>query len=177
MIVNVVGELPGDASTLIYIAKADGFATVARCVDTILVAPGVWRESVEDAERLGYPDAARIRTAEQAGSLRRVELSDAERSQAAMLASAHRLGLGESEVLAITPAGGYALVDEGRASRVARTLGLRPISSLFLPILGRRGGKLAEEDAMALLRALAIVTGVRADVVFALEKRIRKVEK
>jgi predicted nucleic acid-binding protein len=168
------GELPGDASTLIYLAKADVFEAAARCVGVILVPPAVWRESVEDGERLGYPDAAKIRRAEERSQLRRVHLSSRQEAAAATIADTHRLGLGESEVLALARAGGMALVDEGRASRVARALGIVAVSTLFLPILGLRQRRLDEGAAGELLRKLAIVTGVRADVLVALEERLRK---
>jgi predicted nucleic acid-binding protein len=167
-------EVPGDASTLIYLAKADAFEAAASCVPTILVSPGVWRESVEAGEELGYPDVPRIRTAEATGSVRRVELSTIEAAAAGTIASHHRLGLGESEVLALARTGRRALVDEGRAARAARALGIVPISTLFLPVLGRRRGELGASGAIELLRRLAIVTGARAEVVFAIEEALRK---
>lgn len=167
-------EVPGDASTLIYLAKADVFQAAASCVPTILAPPSVWRESVEAGEELGYPDVPRIRTAEATGSVRRVELSTADAAAAGSIATHHRLGLGESEVLALARTGRRALVDEGRAARAARALGIVPISTLFLPVLGRRRGALGTRDAVELLRSLAIVTGARAEVVFAIDRALRK---
>jgi hypothetical protein len=165
-------ELPGDASTLIYLAKADVFETAAFCVGAILAPPGVWRESVEAGERLGYPDVPRIRDAANAGFLKRVGLSPAESGLAAAIASQHRLGTGESEVLALAHPAGRALVDEGRASRVARALGIVPISSLFLPVVGFEEGRLDRTDAVGLLRRLAVVAGARAEAVFEIEKHL-----
>lgn len=167
-------ELPGDASTLIYLAKADAFEAASFCVPGILVPSAVWREAVETGERFEYPDVPRIRGAEAAGLLRRIDLGEDEQAVAATIAAEHRLGLGESEVLAVGQRIGRALVDEGRAARAARSLGIVAISTLFLPALGRRREGLDETAAVALLRKLAIVTGARADVVFALEEQLRK---
>src|SRR5712691_5998002 len=94
-------ELPGDASTLIYLAKADAFGEARRCLERIVVPPAVWREAVEDAEQLAYPDVPRIRRAEDEGFVLRVELDDELQAVAGTIATEHRLGVGESEVLAL----------------------------------------------------------------------------
>lgn len=164
-------ELPGDASTLIYLAKADVFEDARTCVDAILVPPGVWREAVEDAERLACPDMPRIRDAASSGFALRVELADEAKAAAAAIATEHRLGVGESEVIALGRDAGRALVDDGRAARTAATLGVVPISTLFLPVLGRRRG-LGARAAKSLLRNLAIVTGARAETVYEIESII-----
>src|SRR5262245_47953603 len=122
-------ELPADASCLIYLARIDGFARAARCVDALLVGPAVWREAVEDGERFGYEDAQRIRDAEERGFVRKVAL-DAENSVlAGDLATNWRLGLGESEALALGRERRRAVVDDGRAAKVAVTVGIEPIST------------------------------------------------
>lgn len=167
-------ELPGDASTLIYLAKADAFDAASSCISSILVPPAVWREAVEAGERLAYPDVPRIREAEANGWLRRIDLDDEDQSLAGTIAVEHRLGSGESEVLAVGQTTGRALVDEGRAARAARALGIVPVSTLFLPVLGNRSGHLDETSALVLLRKLAIVTGARAEAVFAIEEHLRK---
>src|SRR2546428_1841531 len=115
-------ELPGDASTLIYLAKARAFADARTCIEGIVVPPSVWREAVEDGERLSYPDVPRIRAAAENGFLSRVELDDAARALAGAIATGHRLGVGESEVLALGRNAGRALLDDGRAARVASAL-------------------------------------------------------
>lgn len=166
--------IPGDASTLIYLAKADAFSVVSGVVLPIVVPSAVWNEAVEEGERISAPDVPRIREAHEETLLRRVELTSEEQALAGSIATEHRLGLGESEVLALATRQGRALVDEGRASRVAHALGIVPISTLFLPILGRRSGALDSTDAVRLLRRLAVVTGARADVVMALESYLRK---
>src|SRR6266508_1400575 len=94
-------EAPADASTLIYIAKADAFVEVAQCVQTLLVPPAVWREAVAEGERAGAAEVPRIRAAQGLGVLERVQLSQADQRLAATIAAENRLGSGESEVLAI----------------------------------------------------------------------------
>lgn len=168
------GDVPGDASTLIYLAKADACEEASTGVSPILVPPAVWREAVDEGERVGAPDVSRIREAAGAGLLRRVRLSDAEEDLAASIATEHRLGLGESEVLAVARRQARALIDEGRAARVATALGIVPISTLFLPVLAQREGAVDTPSAVELLRRLAVVTGARADAVFAIEQQLRK---
>ena len=168
-------EAPADASTLIYIAKADAFVEVAQCVPKLLVPPAVWREAVAEGERAGAAEVPRIRAAQGLGVLERVQLSQADQRLAATIAAENRLGSGESEVLAIGSSIGRAIVDEGRATRVARSLGVVPISTLFLPVVGRRSGRLTASDAMALLRRLAAaVATARADVVQEIEKELQR---
>lgn len=162
--------VPADASTLIYLAKADAFAEIEHCVPVIAVPPAVWREAVVDGERIGAPEVPRIVAAP---VLRQVELTLAEQSIAESIATEHRLGQGESEVLALGLDVGRAIVDEGRASRVATTLGLVPVSTLFLPILGHRAGMLRVAEAIDLLRRLAVVTSASADAVFAIEESLK----
>ena len=162
-------ELPGDASTLIYLAKTSAFAEAGHCITAILVPPAVWREAVDDAERLDYPDVPQIRAAADSGFLARIELSDTEQALAGAIATQQRLGVGESEVLALGRRTGRALVDDGRAARVASSLGVVPISTLFLPVLGVRRGGLERQAAIALLRKLAIVTNARAETVYEIE--------
>jgi predicted nucleic acid-binding protein len=166
-------ELPGDASTLIYLAKVNAFGEAAQCVARILVPPSVWREAVEEGEQAGYSDVTAIRQAETDGFIRRVELSTADRTLAAAIAGQHNLGVGESEVLALGQTIGRAIVDDGRAARTAMALGIQPVSTLFLPVIRQRVGVLDEHAALALLRRLAIVANARASVVYAIERFIR----
>lgn len=164
----------GDASTLIYLAKADAFETAAKVVSPILVPPAVWREAVEEGERIGAADVPRIQEAAEEGFIVRLELPSKEGALSASIATQYRLGLGESEVLALAMRTGRAIVDEGRASRVAHELGIAATSTLFLPLLGRRSGTLERDEAIELLRRLAIVTGASADAVFAIEQHLGK---
>jgi predicted nucleic acid-binding protein len=104
-----------------------------------------------------------------------VGLSKREEALAAAIAGADRLGAGESEVLALAMRIGRAIVD-GRAARVAEARGITVRSTLFLPVLGRRSGALDEEQAVELLRRLAIVIGPRAEVVYRIEQHLRTEE-
>lgn len=167
------GEFPTDASCLIYLARIDGFPRTARCVDALLVGAAVWREAVEDGERYGYEDAQRIRLAQESGLVRRVELDAEVAALAGNLATTWRLGQGESEALALGHGAGRAVVDDGRAARVAVALGIEPLSTLFLPALGALRG-LEPDEAIRLVRELAVVMSARAEAVFAVEEFIRR---
>lgn len=164
---------PVDASTIIYIAKADAFEDVALCVPRLLIPPAVWHEAVDEGERIGAFEVPRIRAAGTAGTVQTVELSASKHGLAATIATQHRLGRGESEVLAVGRRTGACIVDEGRASRVARALGLAPVSTLFLPVAGVSSGRLSPRDARALLGRLAAVTGARVDVVQRIEQELK----
>ena len=167
------GELPADASCLIYLARIDGFPRAERCVDSLVVGAAVWREAVEDGERYGYMDAQRIRRAQERGFVRRVELDAEVTALADSLATTWRLGQGESEALALGRERGRAVVDDGRAARVAVALGIEPVSTLFLPAFGAHRG-LEHEEAIHLARELAVVMSARSEAVFAVEEFIRR---
>jgi predicted nucleic acid-binding protein len=167
-------EEPADASTIIYIAKAAAFGEVALCVPRLLIPPAVWHEAVVEGDRIGAFEVPRIRAARTAGTLQAVDLSASETRLAATIAAQHRLGRGESEVLAVGNRTGGCVVDEGRASRVARALGLAPVSTLLLPVLGVRSGRLQSDEALGLLGRLAAVTGARVDVVQRIEQELKR---
>jgi hypothetical protein len=167
-------EVPADASSLIYFAKADAFELAGRVARPILVPPSVWRDAVIAGQDVGAPEVPRILLAQREELLRRVELAESELGLAGTIATQHRLGLGESEVLAIAPIGGRAILDEGRATRVARSRGVVPISTVFLPVVGFAAGDLDAEQARELLRNIASVVGIRADVSLALERQLRR---
>lgn len=165
---------PTDASSLIYLAKAEAFEPVRACVGRLVVPPSVWRESVAAGERMGAFEVARIRLAQEDGIVKRVELSERFGVRAREIAARYLLGSGESEVLALGRRGERVIVDEGRATRVAESLGLMPASTLFLPVLGATGGRLDATSALDLLHRLAVVTGARADVTLRLERVLRR---
>jgi predicted nucleic acid-binding protein len=167
------GPLPADASCLIHLARADAFSIATRCVDALIIAPAVWREAVEAGERLGYDDAAHIRIAAESRFVHRVQLDESQQAMAAAVAANFRLGQGESETIALGRARGRAILDDGRAARVAETLGVEPISTLFLPVLGRGRG-LSIAEAHELLRRLAVVTSARAETIFEVERYLEE---
>jgi predicted nucleic acid-binding protein len=167
-------EVPADASSLIYLAKADAFELAGGVARPIFVPPSVWQEAVVAGQQVGAPEVPRILVAEREGLLERVELAGSETHLAATIATQHRLGRGESEVLAITPPGGWAIVDEGRATRVARSRGITPVSTIFLAVVGHTAGDLDVNRASELLHRVAGAIGVRSDVLVALEQELRR---
>jgi hypothetical protein len=167
-------EVPADGSSLIYLAKADAFGLAGHVARPILVPPSVWREAVVAGQEVGALEVPRILVAEREGLLQRVELAESELRLAGTIATQHRLGSGESEVLAITAIGGRAILDEGRATRVARSRGVVPISTVFLSVVGFAAGDLDAEQAREFLRSIASVVGIRTDLSLALERQLRR---
>ena len=169
-------NVPADASTLIYLAKADVFGAARRCVGSIVAPPAVWAEAVEAGQEKGAAEVARIEQAHADGFLQRVELSGDQQAFATRVRNEHRLGRGESEVLALGHACPLVLVDEGRAAKVAQSLEISAISTLFLPVLGTRQGSIRRRAALRLLHELAAVTGARAEAVLRIQQEIEKAE-
>ncbi len=64
--------------------------------------------------------------------------------------------------------GGTAVIDEGKATRVAQALGVRSVSTLFVPIIGFRKATLDRKGAEELLKTLAVVTGAKAETLIEL---------
>ena len=167
-------EIPADASSLIYLAKADAFHFAARVAKPILVTPSVWREAVVAGQDVGAAEVPRILVAEQQGQSRRIELAEPEIRLAGTIASQHRLGSGESEVLAVAAIGRWAIIDEGRATRVARSRGILPVSTILLAVVGYTSGDLDADEAREFLHRIARTVGVRSDVLLALEGELRR---
>lgn len=170
----LVGGLATDSSSLIYMAKADAFETVATFVDELIAPPAVWREAVETGERKGFRDAAAIREAERRGWLRRIELGDDDRRVAGDLATRYRLGQGESEVLVAAQTSAGALVDETRATRIAEHLGIRAVATIYLPLLGRKLGALDLVESRELLHRIASVATLGASSLLAIEQELER---
>jgi predicted nucleic acid-binding protein len=164
-------EIPADASTLIYLAKAGCVDLAARCTGGLLATPGVWREAVDEGERRGAPEVPILR---QSGAIRRVPLDAGHAQRAKQIAVAYRLGVGESEVLSIGADVRFVLVDDARAARVARSIGLSVASTLAVPLIGFRAGMLDAGAATELLDRLAEVTHARADTYLRVQREIRR---
>jgi predicted nucleic acid-binding protein len=164
-------ERPADASTLIYLAKANGFDLARTAVEALTVPPAVWEEAVVAGRDRGAPDVVGIEEARDTGFLRLAEWSTTLDRDAAAIRDGYQLGLGESQVIALGSKVGAAVIDEGRASRVAESLGIDVISTLLLPVIAVRRGMDGTVAVMA-LRRMASIVGVRADVLVTLEAAI-----
>ena len=167
-------EIPADASTLIYLAKAGCVDLAARCAGGLLATPGVWREAVDDGEIRGAPEISALRQSERAGTIRRVPLDAGQARRAKEIAAGYRLGVGESEVLAIGADVRFALVDDARAARVARSIGLSVASTLAVPLIGVHAGVVDTGAAVEMLDRLAEVTHARADAYHRVLREIRR---
>ena len=163
-----------DASTVIYLAKADALAETHSFVGDLLVPPVVWEEMVDMVEGRGQLDQEKIRSARDAGWLQLLEFGPAVASRAIEIRERRRIGRGESEVIAAARKGSVVLMDDRRAARVARSMGLNPMRTISLPLLGLRHGLIASSDALELLWRLAKIIGERADVVMRLEADMRE---
>jgi len=168
---------PADASALIYLAKARALEVAVTVLGRIVAPQAVWREVVEAGDRRGEPDAVLIRRAHEQGHIKRQSLSQREERRAESIARRYRLGQGESQLLAIAKQGQVLLLDDVRAVRVAGALGYSPVTTVSLPILGLREGKIEAHRARTLVRQLAAVIVLRADVLMKLEASIDEEER
>jgi len=163
-----------DASTVIYLAKADALEEAHALLGALLIPPAVWGEVVGTGKSGEQLDQARIRSALDRGVLGLVELEPLEASRAIVIGGRHRIGLGESQLLAIARKGSLVLMDERRGARIARRFGVVPIRTMSIPLVGVRRGLITRPAALSLLRRLAVVTGVRAELFMRLEDEIRE---
>lgn len=161
-----------DASTLIYLAKADSFHEAHVVVGVMLIPPAVWQEAVDDGARRGERDPAVIMAAIERGYARRVTIAPTSEQAAHDLGERYRLGRGESQLLAIRARGNRVLIDDSRAARAAAALGLVPVSTVSIPILGYHERTLGGPVALDLLHRLARVVSLRADTLARLEVRL-----
>ena len=161
-----------DASTVIYLAKADALAQAYVLAGGLLVPPAVWGEAVNVTEGRRQLDQQRIRSARDAGWIRVVSLSPSTARRAGQIGQQRRIGPGESQLLALARKGSFVLMDDRRASRVARSMRVIPMRTIAIPVLGMRRGLIAPSEALELLRRLAGIIGERADVVMRLEADI-----
>lgn len=136
--------------------------------------PAVWQEAVVAGQERGHEEVGQILQAEDQGVVTQVELDQSRLRRATLIRSRHALGSGESQVITLAERVGHAIVDEGRASRVAESLGIQVASTLFLPVLAVQEGVDAGE-AQAELRKLSVVVAPRADVLLAIEQRLKEI--
>jgi predicted nucleic acid-binding protein len=158
-----------DTSALIYLAKADAFREAYLSVGAMLIAPAVWQEAVEAGIRRGVTDPQVILGAQSAGWVRTVTIPSRVERTAHELAERHRIGQGESQVLAIAKRQTRVVIDDLRATRVAVALGYVPVPTVFVPIIGMRERGLPRQSATEMLRRLAGVVTLSAGQMARLE--------
>src|SRR6266511_2738087 len=153
------GEIPADASSMIYVAKANAFELLHRVFPRVEVPPAVWREAVIRGEEKGAPEVIRIRQAERRAWLRQTTLTPAQHRASRSLA-------------AVTRPGRRCILDDKRAVRVARERGVRPISTLLVPVIGWRRNLINAEEAVRLVRLLGVASGALGETTLVLEEEI-----
>src|SRR6266536_4847123 len=104
--------------------------------------------------------------------LRQTTLTPAQHRASRSLAAASRLGEGESQVIAVTRPGQRCILDDKRAVRVARNRGIRPISTLLVPVIGWRRNLINADEAVRLVRLLGVASGALAETTLVLEEEI-----
>lgn len=156
--------IPSDSSAIIYLAKAAGLTAAYARFGPLLMPPGVWAEVVTVGVRAGRAEVAAVERAVADGYVKRAELDVALRRRAHKLQVQFGLGAGESEVLALGPAFELVLIDEHRATRAAKALGVSSLETAFVPALCAQAGVLDAKAAHELLDAIGRHTMVRADL-------------
>lgn len=165
---------PADASAIIYLAKSGGLPAAHACLGTLLLPPSVWGEVVDAGLRRGSVEVLGVRSAADNGLLKSVTLEPVFRRRAHKLAAQFGLGAGESEVLALGAVHELVLLDEHRATRAGKALGVTSIETILIPALCVRAGVLDAEAARTLLHSIARHTTVRAEMVLKVEQLIQE---
>lgn len=165
---------PLDASALIYLAKSGGLSAASACFGVLLIPPAVWNEVMVAGLQRGSTDIAGIRAALDARLVRAISLDAPLRRRALKIASQFTLGAGESEVLALGAAHDVVLLDEHRATRASKALGITAIETVLVPALCVQAGVLDARAAIDLLRSIARHTTVRAEMVRRVEQLIEE---
>jgi predicted nucleic acid-binding protein len=166
--------IPADSSSVIYLAKAGGLAVASARFGPLLMAPAVWTEVVVAGGRAGRTEVATIEQAVDAGHVRRTAFNSTLRKSAHQLAHQFGLGAGESEVLALGPGFELVLIDEHRATRAARAMGVWSIETALVPALCVQADVLDAAAALELLDAIGRHTKVRAELVFRVRQLIEE---
>ncbi len=147
--------MPADASSLIYLAKAGALSVAADLFGPLAATPAVWREAVDLGEKRGSPDARAIREAWEKKVVQQVGLDAADLARAEEIAQEFGLGSGESEVLALGGRLEAVVLDDHRATRAARHLGILCMETIVIPGLCVHARILDRSQALALLDELA----------------------
>ena len=147
-----------------YLAKAAGLAAAYARFWPLLMPPAAWAEVVTAGVRAGRAEVAAVEKAVADGYVQRAALDAALRRRAHKLELQFGLGAGESEVLALGPGFELVLIDEHRATRAAKALGVSSLETAFVPALCAQAGVLDAKAAHELLNAIARHTKVRAEL-------------
>lgn len=146
---------PADASSVIYLAKANGIGPATRCLGPLLITPSVWIEVIEFGERRGATDVDVVHAGLASGFIRRMSLDPKQADRARRIENEFGLGIGESEVLAVADPYRFVLLDERRATRTAHALGLVTVGTISIPAICARAGVLDQSAALDLLESIA----------------------
>ncbi len=171
-----ISGIPVDASTLIYLAKADGVAAASACFAGLLVPPAVWVEVVDAGAQRGSRDVDRVRAAAETGLVNRHALPAPLLTRSRKLAARFGLGAGESEVLALGTVHGVVLLDEHRAARAGKALGITTIETIVVPALCVYARTLPRQAAIELMHEIARHTFVRAEMLLRVERLIEEAQ-
>ena len=166
--------IPLDASALIYLAKSGGLPAASACFGVLLIPPAVWNEVIVAGMQRGSTEVASILTAVDSGLVRAISLDAPLRRRALKLAAQFGLGAGESEVLALGATHEVVLLDEHRATRASKALGITAIETVLIPALCVQARVLDASAAIDLLRSIARHTVVRAEMVRRVEQLIEE---
>ena len=138
--------------------------------------PAVWAEVVVAGLRAGRTEVAAVEKAVEDGHVQQAVFGGAMRKRAHRLAQQFGLGAGESEVLALGHDHELVLIDEHRATRAARVLGVCSIETALVPAFCVQTGVLDAATALELLDAIGRHTKVRAELVIRVRQLIEEVK-
>lgn len=166
--------VPADASAIIYLAKANGLGVARACLGPLLMSPTVWNEVVIAGARRGRAEVSAVERAALDGDVQKAAFDGALRRRARQFASRFGLGAGESEVLALGLQFALVLIDEHRATRASKVLGVFSVETAYVPAVCVQAGVLEAPDALELLHAIGRHTTVRAELMVHITRLIEE---
>ncbi len=160
-----------DSSALIVVAQRDAIDDWRIIYEHLALPPAVEQECIGTSASQGSPDALRIQTALQSGTLARSTFTAAQLKQANEWHARSRLGMGECQVLAVvhSVANTIAIIEDKRARSLARAHQIPYTTIQMSPLEGYIRQTMAYARAAALMRQVATAMHTDLAVFKALE--------
>ena len=133
-----MAEVCSDSSTLIHLARLGRLDLLRELCGTVLIAPAVWREVVEEGR--GRPGAQEVEVAVRLGWIR--VLAPTNQDLVRLLRREVDAGEAETIALAVERQGALVLLDEADARRIAEEYAIRKTGVVGLLVRAKVEGRI-----------------------------------